>query len=166
MENLTSKQQEIIQSIKEQFSLINSSRPKKSENPLLNYANELNEARQLESEERAIISAHNEAILASREDAIKNDTLYLVGLLYNAGIKNIVVENNKDSIILSNKNYEMWISYDLSVDSCSDFLYEKNVTVYGAHSLKYRGEKYNSLDEIINLEKFKNNFKSMLNHSK
>jgi hypothetical protein len=165
MENLTPKQQEIIQSIKEQFSLINLSRPKKSDNPLLNYVNEFNEAKQLELEERALIEAKNEAIVFSRKDAIEKDAYYLNDLLFEAGLEDIVdLEFDRDSIKLCHKNYQMWIHYELIFENHHSFIYAQGITEYNCYEVSYKGHKCDNIQEIINLEVFKTRFKEMLNH--
>lgn len=165
MENLTKKQQEIIESIKEQFSLINSSRPKKSDNPLLNYTNEFNEAKQVELEERALIEAKNGAILFNRKDAIIKDVTYLVDLLIEADLEWVInLESDRDAIRLCHKNYQMWIHYELICENYHSFSYVQGITEYGSYEVSYEGHKCNSVQEIINLESFKNSFKKMLNH--
>jgi hypothetical protein len=167
MENLTTKQQEIIQSIKEQFSLINSSRPKKSDNPLLNYANEFNEAKQLELEERALIEAKNNAIVFNRKDAIEKDAYYLNDLLFEAGLEDVVdLEINRDSIVLSGKNYDIWIMYEIIYKNNHSFSYANSIAEYDSFIVKYGTYKRHSIQEIINLETFKTSFKNMLNHLK
>jgi len=165
MENLTPKQQEIIQSIKEQFSLINLSRPKKSDNPLLNYVNEFNEAKQLELEERALIEAKNEAIVFSRKDAIEKDAYYLNDLLFEAGLEDIVdLEFDRDSIKLCHKNFQLWIHYELTFKNHHSFTYAQGITEFDCYELSYKGHKCENIQEIINLESFKTSFKNMLNH--
>ncbi len=165
MENLTSKQLEIIQYIKEQFSLINSSRPKKSDNPFLNYANELNEAKQVELEERALIEAKNNAIVFNRKDAIEKDAHYLNDLLFEAGLEDIVDwESDRDSIKLYRKNFQIWIHYELIFENHHSFTYVDGITEFDSYELSYKGHKCENIQEIINLESFKDSFKNMLNY--
>ena len=81
MQNLTKKQMEIIEDLKNQFAEINVSREVSSSNPLLVYANQLESIKRNENAERDIILAKNNAILKARDYRIKEDFYYLAKLL-------------------------------------------------------------------------------------
>ena len=164
MENLTIQQQEIIQSLKEQFAQINSFLPKMTDNPLLNYKLELNQDKRLEQGDRETIVSSNKAIELARVELISRDEEYLNDLLLNSDLEDMIdVEIRVDSIILYKSNYSLWIHYDIERPSTRSYNYLDSITILGDIKISYKGVTYNSIKDVIASDTFKNNFKDMLN---
>lgn len=162
MKNLTPKQQEIIQSLKEQFAQINSVKPTLTSNPFLNYENEFNEIKQSESRERAIIEATNEAIRKVRDRKISDDYYYLDELLDDIS-DNIILTKKEKSLVLSKGMRNITIYYFIESNKIRQFQYVEGIEVLQNNiNLDYDGRQFETIEDLITSDRFKSSFQSML----
>ena len=166
MKNLTKKQMEIIEDLKNQFAEINLCREVSSSNPLLVYANEFESIKQSENAERDIILAKNNAILRARDYRIKEDFVYLAKLLAEVD-DNINIElNNQISIReikISFQNISLYIHYNINYLNNICYKYAKDINVIDSIRLEYKGIEYPNVQEIIKSDDFAKSFKQLLN---
>lgn len=169
MQNLTKKQMEIIEDLKNQFAEINVCREVSSSNPLLVYANELESIKQSENAERDIILAKNNAILRVRDYRIKEDFVYLATLLEEVD-DNINIELNSHirtkEIEISYQNISLYIHYDIDYLNNVSYKYAKDIAVIDSIKIKYKGIEYQNIQEIIKSDDFSKSFKQLLNRLK
>ncbi len=162
MKDLTPKQQEIIQSLKEQFAQINSFKPTVSSNPLLNYENEFYQIKQSELEERATIQASNDAIVKVRDQRMLDDFYYLDELLDEIS-DDITLERKEKCLSLSKGNRIMRIYYYIECNRRRPFRYVDSIEVLeNSIQLDYEGIRFENLSDAIASDKFKLDFQSML----
>ena len=167
MQNLTKKQMEIIEDLKNQFAEINVCREVSSSNPLLVYANEFESIKQSENAERDIILAKNNAILKARDYRIKEDFVYLAKLLAEVD-DNINIELNnhhisRQDIEISFQNISLYIHYYINYLDNISYKYANNIDVIDSIRLEYKGIEYPNVQEIIKSDDFAKSFKQLLN---
>ena len=166
MQNLTKKQMEIIEDLKNQFAEINVSREVSSSNPLLVYANQLESIKRNENAERDIILAKNNAILKARDYRIKEDFYYLAKLLSEVD-DSINIELNShirtQNIEISYQNISLYIHYKLTFLDDVKYKYASDTHVIDSIEIEYKGVMYQNVQEIIKSDDFAKSFKQLLN---
>lgn len=166
MQNLTKKQMEIIEDLKNQFAEINVSREVSSSNPLLVYANELESIKRNENAERDIILAKNNAILKGRDYRIKEDFYYLAKLLSEVD-DNINIELNNHirtkDIEISYQNISLHIHYKIDYLNNVHYKYAEDIAVIDSIRMEYHGIEYKNIQEVIQSDDFAKSFKQLLN---
>ena len=166
MQNLTKKQMEIIEDLKNQFSQINGFREVSNVNPLLAYANELESIKRNENAERAIIVARNYALLISNDERVKADFKYLEELLHEID-DNIEIEiesfARSRAIKISYQNISLHIHYTVHYHDETNYKYAQDTYVIDTTKLSYRGVEYQNIREVIESDDFSASFKQLLN---
>ena len=167
MQNLTKKQMEIIEDLKDQFSQINECRKASNANPLLAYANEMESIKRAENAERATIVARNNAIMFSYNERVEADFDYLNELLSEID-SNIEIEiesfvARSKWIKISYQNISLHIHYTVHYHEEKNYKYAKDTYVIDTTKLSYRGVEYQNIREVIESDDFSASFKQLLN---
>lgn len=166
MQNLTQKQIQIIEDLKDQFSQINECREVSNANPLLAYANELESIKRTENAERATIIARNYSQLISNDERVESDFNYIKGLLSEID-DNIEVElqshHHHQIIKISYQNIELYFNYMVKYGQATDYKYATNTYVIDSIELSYKGISYQNIREVIESDDFSRGFKQLLN---
>jgi hypothetical protein len=169
MQNLTKKQMEIIEDLKDQFSQINVCREVSNANPLLAYASELESIKRAENAERAIIVARNNAIMFSYNERLEADFDYLNELLSEID-SNIEIEIESfirtKNIKISYQNIEIYIHYTINYHDQTNYKYAENTYAIDNIELSYKAVTYQNIREVIESDDFSGSFKQLLNRLK